>query len=283
MSKSITEDLNEFWSNFNRIVDAQSSIGLEIYRGESECYEVPLEPSLFRQHRLGKFGKSVPFSALESVMIDEFKRQSFSSFKSYHTVPNNPLEWLTLAQHYGLPTRLIDWTTNPMVALYFAIEKKDDKDGYIYFNSNIEIFEYDSADSIVFEKGEMLVNGRPYNPHQYTILGDKSFDIKADSIYHEHIIFHRPKYIDERYSNQCTVLACPSSQKINLSKFNRERVIIPSRIKPILRRYLSKVGINTAFIYPGLSGITANIVQKFSDDYLALPMVEKHKFRDLFD
>ncbi|WOD08532.1 FRG domain-containing protein [Marinomonas sp. GJ51-6] len=280
---NLTRKLSEFWKNFNRIVEAQSNMGLEIYRGESRLYEVPLEPSLFRQYRAGKFGTNVPLSALEKSMIEEFKRQSFSSFKTQHSIPNNPLEWFTLAQHYGLPTRLIDWTTNPMVALYFAIEKNDDEDGYIYFNSNIEIFEYESADSIVFEKGEMLINGRPYNPHQYTILSNSSYDINDDSIYHEEIIFHRPKYIDERYSNQCTVLACPGSRDVAFSKFDRERIIIPSIIKPTLRRYLNKIGINSAFIYPGLSGITANITKNFSDEYLAMPLSERHKMKDLFD
>lgn len=66
-------------------------------------------------------------------MLEEFKKEAVEHLL---ITPKNDFEWLFIAQHYGLPTPLLDWTTDPLVALFFALPKN------IYDNS------YDMDDAI---------------------------------------------------------------------------------------------------------------------------------------
>lgn len=58
-------------------------------------------------------------------MLNEFKEEAASYLD---ITPKNNFEWLFLAQHYGLPTPLLDWSTDPLVGLFFATDGVESKD-----------------------------------------------------------------------------------------------------------------------------------------------------------
>lgn len=88
------------------------------YRGHADK-DWELLPSIFRKPN----GVEKEHLLFRDMVAHE--PQSFSECKS-------TLDYLVQMQHYGLPTRLLDMMTNPLVALYFACEKADSKDGVVY-------------------------------------------------------------------------------------------------------------------------------------------------------
>ena len=93
-----------------------------VFRGLSDA-QYPLLTSL---QRLGG-----PYPELERHLLRNFRKYSGLNEA---TLDYSDWQWLTLAQHHGLPTRLLDWTYSPLVALHFATRNIDryDADGVVW-------------------------------------------------------------------------------------------------------------------------------------------------------
>lgn len=105
----------EKWKEFIEWIDKHSVT--TCYRGHSDK-DYLLLPSV---------GRDNYSLAKELNMFEHFKRRA-----SMYCNAKDDFEWLALAQHHGLPTRLLDWTENPLVACFFTVLNNPDKDGRIY-------------------------------------------------------------------------------------------------------------------------------------------------------
>ena len=115
----------ETTGNISSIAELLSALGGDLpstslwYRGQSN-QDWNLLPSLAREpNGLNR----------ESDLIAKFKQNASLLLP---TIPSNDWEWLTIMQHHRVPTRLLDWTESPLVALYFAVTSSADEDGALW-------------------------------------------------------------------------------------------------------------------------------------------------------
>jgi hypothetical protein len=100
--KSLSELLQIVGNNHGRFV----------WRGIKKIKSQPLVPSIGRKHTdIRKLLR------LEKAIFHDFKEFALPHLD---IVPRDDWEWLALGQHHGLPTRLMDWSSNPLVGAYFA-------------------------------------------------------------------------------------------------------------------------------------------------------------------
>lgn len=150
-----------------KVLSTKERNGNEVfYRGHSNKKKYKLEPSLFRRDKDGDY----LYKDNEHVLYRELLVSNSADFQSdVYT-----LDSLVRMQHYSLPTRLLDITSNPLIALYFACKSADDEEGEVIVFSmkrkDVKYFDSDVASCISnlarlpqTEKRKIDFNGEGFN------------------------------------------------------------------------------------------------------------------------
>jgi hypothetical protein len=224
------------------------------FRGVPEASHA-LETSL---RRLGG-----DFARMERHLLRNFRKYAHRSVEEDFT-----WYWLALAKHHGLPTRLLDWSFSPFVAMHFvtANTQKFDQDGAIWALNYIQVHQQlpqalkqqlINEGSVVFTV-EMLLD---------VARGLEAFDALASS---DFVLFFEPPSIDERIVNQFALFSMMSSATAELDEWLLNhptvyrKIVIPAGLKWEIRDKLDQANITERVLFPGLDGLSSWLKRQYS-------------------
>lgn len=246
-----------------------------IYRNDIHIVKTEGRKQKIKNNKYLEYGK-------EKDILYNFKNEA-ASF-----IPNiwegNILRWLEYAQHYGLPTRLLDWTSNPLVALFFACNNgNEDGTVYILHVKNYNTFRNnENNDNNIHEPGDETINSiveksiTEKELYQFPLIYiPPYFDIRMSAQTSYFMVWGEiKKSLDEILENKTVTSNLVSDFengekafteieqesilfKIQISKYCKQKII----------RQLDMVGINEKTLFPGLDGVGKYLERKYRTDY----------------
>ncbi|PSB43053.1 hypothetical protein C7B80_25515 [Cyanosarcina cf. burmensis CCALA 770] len=192
--------------------------------------------------KIARLTTYLPILQAEREMLEVFKLRSLPLLEQH---PDNDWDWLTIMQHHGLATRLLDWSLNPLAALWFCVCKPpaENESGVVwlfYPDANDYAVPSKQADptsiSRVYLLRGKLVASRIqaqfgwFTVHYFNLEQEKFIALENDSSYASRLV----------------------------------KIIIPSNAFAHIRFQLDRLEVNSATLFPDLDGLCANIEWAFS-------------------
>jgi len=194
---------------------------------------------------------------VEGYLLRNFRKYARRGDVPFDSVWN----WLALGKHHGLPTRLLDWTYSPYVALHFATWNLDryDRDAVVWCVDYVQaqqelpgelgdVLEHEGAN--VFTP-ELLARAAP---------GLRELEALAGEPF---CVFLEPPSLDDRLVNQYALFSLLSSPTATLDEWIASRpelwrrVVIPAELKWEVRDKLDQANVTERVLFPGLDGLSA--------------------------
>lgn len=255
------------------------------YRGLNDS-ENKLIPGIYRKMRQEGYSSENKYRAGEKAVLRHFIQEAsiyhdqFPSDDRYH--------WVQLAQHYGVPTRLLDWSNNPLVSLFFACERHENRDGVVWIlhKNRYHKFSIETEKKKEGISPQMMLSG---------ILGDQPFDETP-----KYPFLFAPYYFDQRMTAQASWFMAWGSNTDCLEEMLKDRImVLPDqpitdildreiRTHEILDNYVKKeclapiyikgehkdliieelnnLGINEKTLFPGIEGVGKYIEHRYNQD-----------------
>jgi len=288
VDRSITFDSKEHKDLIGFLIRLTESGGY-LYRGYSSSNQ--LLPHIIRESA----------EDIEIELLKEFEKHS-----AYYISVSNPIDLMSYAQHYGLPTRLLDFTANPFIALFFALfkpknrgHKGEDKD-YYYIRyarksrnmcfetvpislQNSYFSNLSDGDNQPFEGKGSLIYLSTNNPlwkqaaELISEINNLNVGNKGGQL-HKGIKEKKLLFIDPNHSNQRMIMqqglfllpyTLDEAEFHRIIIENTREIKIHKTLRRDLQRYLNAIGIDTFRLMPDLQSICEAVSRKVKEPHPA--------------
>ena len=246
-----------------------------IYRGQSRPASDPkyaLIPSVGRP----EFAKGMDFAdfvKLERRAHDIFRKQTVANV---NPLPRNSWEVLALAQHHGLPTRFMDWTTNPLVALYFAVRNPEhdtiDSKSAIYVLTQTTLSYEELVDKTQADSRKQMEESLESKRGKTNKIQERHIKVLLHAVeispfeISENVIYD-PPHVSPRIRAQDGLLLAFQNPVTPLPETHYSELLIPGNRRDKIRRELEQYGVFDKQLFPDLDGLAKWLKFKVFDSF----------------
>jgi hypothetical protein len=225
------------------------------FRGLSDV-EYRLESTLIR---LGG-----DYARLERHLLRNFRKYAYRTGIDAGSI----WHWLTVAQHHGLPTRLLDWTHSPLCAMHFATANIDkfDVDGAIWAVDYVAVHRRLPA----VLKDQLAAEGANVFTTEMISEALSSLEELSTAAPDPLVLFVEPPSMDDRIVNQFALFSMMTDAAARLDDWLANypecwrQIIIPAHLKWEIRDKLDQANITERVFFPGLDGLSRWLKRHYS-------------------
>jgi FRG domain len=237
---------------------------------------------------LVRLARGADVTRLEMALLRNFRKYAISDGG---VAADSIWDWLALGQHRGLPTRLLDWTYSPLVALHFATEAPEDMgaDGVVWCVNFVEankrlpprlrrIMQREGSETLTIDMLKAIGDLRKFD----ALASGSTKRRSAEDGRKDFLVFMEPPALDRRILNQWALFSLMSSPTAVMDAWLAEhpdlcrRVRIPAGLKWEIRDKLDQANVNERILFPDLDGLSRWLTRYY------LPAIGSERLNDAY-